>query len=463
MGETLGYTELLGGRLPTLAFTMLQITCAVGLFAWRLERRDHFVVRLCAVACLPVLIAVGFWTAYASLALPSVATATGAFWASIIAQVVFFSLIIGYFTWAVTFIFEASPWTALFCCTAGYAVQNFASGLLELLWTLQVGTGVELTAQMDVGRIPLNTLCSAVVYLPFYLLIARRLSRRGLEEINEPALLAVMVVVALGVIGFDLVIKNLTRSEGIPVYMVAALRCVHGLLCAMTYALEYELLVSRHLREEAATTERVLAERERQYEASRQNIEAINIKCHDIRHQIRHLQAPGGEMVDAAALADIAREVDVYDCSVRTQNDALDTILTEKRLVCAREGITLSVVADGAALGFMSAAEIYSFFGNALDNAIEAAEKIDDAERRSISVVVRRAAGVVSIHVENRFAPGAAPVTGGDGLLTTSKKDQVNHGFGVRSMRLTVERYGGTLATLVQGDTFHVNAMIPER
>ena len=30
-------------------------------------------------------------------------------------------------------------------------------------------------------------------------------------------------------------------------------------------------------------------------------------------------------------------------------------------------------------------------------------------------------------------------------------------------MRLTVERYGGTLATLVQSDTFHVNAIIPEQ
>ena len=38
-----------------------------------------------------------------------------------------------------------------------------------------------------------------------------------------------------------------------------------------------------------------------------------------------------------------------------------------------------------------------------------------------------------------------------------------NHGFGLRSMRLTVEGYGGTLATLVdrEGRTFHVNAMIP--
>ena len=57
-----------------------------------------------------------------------------------------------------------------------------------------------------------------------------------------------------------------------------------------------------------------------------------------------------------------------------------------------------------------------------------------------------------------------------DDLPVTSKGDSANHGFGVRSMQLTVERYGGTLATLATLGTlatlaedgrFHVNAIIP--
>ncbi len=70
-------------------------------------------------------------------------------------------------------------------------------------------------------------------------------------------------------------------------------------------------------------------------------------------------------MVDPAALADVAREVDVYDAAVHTGNEALDTILTEKSLVCQREGITLTCVADGSALDFMAPADIYALFGNA--------------------------------------------------------------------------------------------------
>ena len=153
--------------------------------------------------------------------------------------------------------------------------------------------------------------------------------------------------------------------------------------------------------------------------------------------------------------------MDFYDSAVRTGNEALDTILTEKRLTCANEGITLSCVADGAALGFMRDADIYSLFGNALDNAIEAARKLEAPSLRSISLVVRQAAGVASIHVENRYA--SEPLIGQDGSIVSSKGDEANHGFGLRSMRLTVESYGGTLATLLdrRGRIFHINAMIP--
>ena len=219
--------------------------------------------------------------------------------------------------------------------------------------------------------------------------------------------------------------------------------------------MEYELLVNRKLASERDTTERLLAERERQYEQSRESIEAINIKCHDLRHQIRSL-ASGSSAIDPAALADVAREVDVYDAAVRTGNEALDTILTEKSLVCQREGITLTCVADGAALGFMAPADIYALFGNALDNAIEA---VRGAKRRSISLVVRRAMGVVSVSVENYYAPDAQP-SFEDGLPQTTKADKANHGFGMRSMRAIAERYGGTLVARAEDGVFHLDIML---
>lgn len=219
----------------------------------------------------------------------------------------------------------------------------------------------------------------------------------------------------------------------------------------------FEIVYNRRLQMNMAAIERLRATEARQYQMSRENIEAINIKCHDLKHQIRAL-ASGDATVSSRVLDEISREVDVYDSVVKSGNDALDTILTEKSLYCEKHGITLSCIAGGAALDFVEPTVLYSFFGNALDNAIEAVERMADPERRSIGLVVRRCGDTVSIHVENYF-DGQVSFTG-EGLPRTRKADGTNHGFGMRSMRQIAEACGGSLNCNASGDVFSLDALL---
>ena len=186
-------------------------------------------------------------------------------------------------------------------------------------------------------------------------------------------------------------------------------------------------------------------------------MDAINVKVHDIKHQIRHLQ-DGGVEVDATALASLAKDIRIFDSRVSSGNEALDTILTEKRLLCEAEDITISCIADGQALSFMAPSDIYSLFGNALDNAIEAVREVSDPERRSISVIVRRVGDMASVHIENYFE---GKVRFKNGLPVTTKSDAAYHGYGTRSMRKTVEKYDGTITMSARAQLFRVNIMIP--
>jgi hypothetical protein len=355
--------------------------------------------------------------------------------------------------------FEISPWAAIFCATAGYSLQNLASGLGETVGLLLTAAGVP-------GIVPgenawLTAISCTAVYAIAFLLFIRRIEPKGLEGRGNPAMLAMVVVVVFGIIEFDLILKYVvTGSLALPVTL--CMRAFHALICVFVIIAEVELVVVRQLSSEKAAAERLLAEQERQYQLSRENIEAINIKCHDLRHQIRSL-APGEKVVDKAVLESVARDINVYDSKVRTGNDALDTILTEKSLLCESHHITLTCVADGAALDFMASADLYALFGNALDNAIEAVEHLDDAARRSISLIVRRRAGTVTIHVENYYDPTASATSFKGNTPTSTKGDPLNHGFGTRSMKAIVERYGGTLAFSANGTTFCVDAVIPER
>lgn len=348
-------------------------------------------------------------------------------------------------------LFEASGWQALFCCTAGYIGQNLISGTADLLDTL-AGAGLLPSLAW-----PGSVLAGAAFVYPLYLaFFVRPVQSHSLADISEPQIVVVALVVVATVIGLDVTIKTPGIYRlGTEAFLMA--RMAHGVLCAFTLFAEQKILAARQLATEREVERRMAAERERQYELSRKNIDAINVKCHDLRHQIR-LLADGGRVADGRALADLAREVSIYDSAVQTGNPALDTILTEKGLVCQGEKIALSVIADGGALEGLEPQEIYSLFGNALDNAMEAVREIADPERRLISLNVRQAAGRCVINVENSCD---VPPRFEGGLPVTSKPDASSHGFGTRSMRAIVERHGGVLALGCDDGIFHLDALIP--
>ena len=304
---------------------------------------------------------------------------------------------------------------------------------------------------------PTNLLIAAAIVYPFYLLLfVRQIRRHNLADISEPQIVLVALAVVATVIGLDVVVKSLgARVFGLETYLMA--RLAHGVLCAFTLYAEQKILAARQLATEREVERRMAAERERQYELSRKNIDAINVKCHDIKHQIRSL-ADGGRVADRQALDDLAAEIAIYDSTVETGNAALDTILTEKGLVCSGEKITLAVIADGRALGGLEPQEIYSLFGNALDNAIEAVRGIGEPERRLVSLNVRRSGTMCVINVENSC--DVAPAFR-DGLPVTTKANAGSHGFGTRSMRGIVERHGGVLTMGCEDGIFHVDALLP--
>lgn len=96
----------------------------------------------------------------------------------------------------------------------------------------------------------------------------------------------------------------------------------------------------------------------------------------------------------------------IYDSNAITGNESLDILLTEKRLKCNSDGIVFSCIADGKLLNFLRPSEISVFFGNALDNSIEAECK-EDAEKRRIVLNVAKKNDMITISIENYFSGGS--------------------------------------------------------
>ena len=147
---------------------------------------------------------------------------------------------------------------------------------------------------------------------------------------------------------------------------------------AILFAHHMQLVEYRRKKERDAL-QNVLQAQYAQYRSAQDSIDLINKKYHDLKHQIAVLRSETSEE-KAHYLDAMEQEIRSYEAQNKTGNEVLDTILTSKSLYCQQHGITLTCVADGAALDFMDTMDLCSLFGNALDNAIESVEKLPDSE-----------------------------------------------------------------------------------
>lgn len=194
-----------------------------------------------------------------------------------------------------------------------------------------------------------------------------------------------------------------------------------------------------------------------QYAEKKENIELINLKVHDLKHQISMFAHNGG--MDAETVADINRMISIYDAEVETGLEALDVVLTEKSLFCKKNGIRFSTMADCTSLQFMKESDMYVLFGNAVDNAIEAVMKIDDEDKRYIGLSVYARGGLVSINVNNYFR--GEVVIGDNGLPVTTKRSKDYHGFGLKSICMIVDKYKGDVSVRTENNVFNLNIVLP--
>ena len=107
--------------------------------------------------------------------------------------------------------------------------------------------------------------------------------------------------------------------------------------------------------------------------------------------------------------------------NIKTGNDALDVILAEKHILCEKKSIRLSCMINGEKLNFISSVKLYSLFGNALQNAIESTEQIEDERKRLIILNVKNKGNFVLVHLENSCPEGEA-LQVVNGLPQTTKK-----------------------------------------
>ena len=412
----------------------MRLILAELMFMFFLPRRSKYAVRL--LAWLPIIVLPNIFSHY----IDPLAFRIGNYTWS-------FLMWYAYSAFAVVLCHKARAADFAYIFVSAYAMQNLYA---DLEWCIRVSYGLEVTVQY--AFIALAFMLA--IYAGCFFLLVRPWARKMAMNISVSKIYLVVISV------FVLLVLNVLSSFMVNLATTPAMQAEQGLLFGICTAVTLVLMAGAYDRSyiqyERETMERMLFEQDRQRKLSEQTIDLINMKCHDMKHQIEALKNGGGDFYDKAV-----QSISIYDSYFNTGNRSLDLVLTEKSLRCNNLKVNFSCIAEGGLLSFMSSSDIYSFFGNAIDNALECLVMYPE-EKRNLSINVRRIGGnYVGITVEN-YCEGDLDFE--NGLPRTTKQNEKGfHGYGTRSMKYIIEElYGGTLVMRRSGDVFSVAASLPQ-
>lgn len=370
------------------------------------------------------------------------------------AEVIYSAVLIIMLIAGLNFCYKNSFWTILFYFGSGFMTWYIADRSIIVIASLARlnDTLAQYFIEGTLSHIILYCSTFVLVYLLIYSTIGRRM--RKLDGSEIPASNAIMLILVVCILtpifyfesalvaNYNLFYYTLLNIAEI-IYYISMLIVQIVMLGSVKEKTEFNML------------QKLWLEEQKQYKLVKENIDAINIKCHDLKHQIRHLRETN--QVDEKYLDELEKSISIYNSAVRTGNETLDVILTDKRLHCTSNGIQFTCIAEGAKMDFMEAMDIFSLFGNALDNAIECTEHLPP-EKRFIHLSVRATNQLLLIHIENPFEGQLVML---DGIPVTTKSDKDYHGYGMRSMKHIVKKYGGDLSVSTEDMLFQLNIMIP--
>ena len=349
--------------------------------------------------------------------------------------------------------FKLNVFRTLFFWTGAMVVQNFGHHFYGLIMRL---AGIPLANQYDdVTYLLVLTAVYIVLYALFYLLILRKLRVEDLQRIPRVStlLLSMSFLTIMIVLGIYIRHFNSDILENGSVAMVYEL--YSSILAGMILFIQFGIFRNARLEEGNRELQMRLEAETRYYSMARENMERINMLSHDLKHRLMELQSSDSTRKQGE-LKDLEKQVDIYDAMVESGNEALDYLLTEKMRQCRERNIDFSLLVDGAAFSFIGTGDLCSLFGNALDNAIEEQERVEEGKRRIFLRAVKNR-GMSHIHVEN--ACHARPVF--ENGFPKSTKAGKGHGYGTKSMLFLTEKYGGNLTMVYRNGQFMVDIFIP--
>lgn len=210
------------------------------------------------------------------------------------------------------------------------------------------------------------------------------------------------------------------------------------------YKYRYELSLAERLNEMHLSN---YTEMSHKYEESRAII-------HDIK---KHLMV-ANDLTDNEShskyLSDVYKRMDELFGGFKCSDKILSVVISQKMSYAKSKGINIIISAEDVPIDFVDDLDITAIFANLWDNAIEACDKVKG--EKYIEMSMTRVNDFILVNIENSY----------NGILKTENKNLIstkeNHsGVGLKSVRLSVEKYEGVFMTNYNSRAFRAEITLP--
>lgn len=342
-----------------------------------------------------------------------------------------------------------------FCCIYSFVLAEFAA---SLHWQMYVWRATQFQRHSMVVSTANMLICYTLLFVFCFFLLKKRIPH--VEQMNyEPRELlgaASIALVAFCMSNLSFVMPNTPfSSASSSLLYVRTLVDFGGLVMLISHQ---NRLNELKMRRENNAMNAILQRQYDQYRLSLDNFELLRREFHDIKQYMIAIRAESDTDKKEQYLEEIENAINAQESMIYTGNRVLDVVLATKSAYCLQRNITFNCMADGKLLNFIHVKDICSIFGNALDNAIECVQNISDLENHLIVLNVNRKSQFLLIQCENY---SENQLVFKQNLPLTTKADKAHHGYGLKSIQASVQKYGGTMTLHSDNNWFTLQILIP--
>jgi sensor histidine kinase regulating citrate/malate metabolism len=138
----------------------------------------------------------------------------------------------------------------------------------------------------------------------------------------------------------------------------------------------------------------------------------------------------------------------------------IDAMLSHKFKVASEKGIRVEHDIQVSKLESIKMVDMSIISGNALDNAIEACDRVI-GNHKFIKIVVHSANSILSINITNSVNIETIRKQGNKFISSKDRDESEIHGYGLYNIGTVVKKYGGNMITEVSNDEFELSMVIP--